>query len=116
MLTRALILAALSAGAFSAVLPRGSGAKHTPSAVSQTLAKPFPYEFPQLNSAPGALFPMPRCGPVELAEATIDQLQAAMAAGTLTSVQLAACYLQRISQTDAYIEWARHRTPPATQR
>nr|XP_036577411.1 amidase [Colletotrichum truncatum]KAF6784382.1 amidase [Colletotrichum truncatum] len=64
-------------------------------------APTLPSVFPLLDSAD--LFPMPLCGGFELHEATIDQMQAAMEAGTLTSQQLVACYLQRTYQTQEYI-------------
>lgn len=55
----------------------------------------------------GFLFPSPArsSGPISpppfrFAEATIDQLQAQMAAGTLTSHELTAAYLDRIAQID----------------
>lgn len=47
-------------------------------------------------------FPMPRCGSFQLEEATIDQIQAAMGNGTLTSVQLVTCYMMRTYQTEDY--------------
>ncbi|OCK99635.1 glutamyl-tRNA amidotransferase subunit A [Cenococcum geophilum 1.58] len=50
-----------------------------------------------------ALFPMPSCYGFTLEEATIDQMQAAMSRGKLTSQQLVMCYMQRIYQTDQYI-------------
>jgi len=40
-----------------------------------------------------------------LEEATIDQMQAAMSRGKLTSQQLVMCYMQRIYQTDQYIKY-----------
>lgn len=46
---------------------------------------------------------MPPCNGITLEEATIDQLQNYMAAGNLTSVQIALCYVQRIWQTNFYI-------------
>lgn len=49
------------------------------------------------------LFPVLPCGKFNLEEATIDQMQAAMEAGTLTSVQLVGCYVLRTFQTDLYI-------------
>ncbi|KAG9229622.1 amidase signature domain-containing protein [Amylocarpus encephaloides] len=73
---------------------------------SQTLDSPYPYEFPALqngSSASRGQFPMPLCYGFTLEEATIDQLQAAMSNGTLTSVKIALCYVQRILQTDEYI-------------
>ena len=45
---------------------------------------------------------MPRCGSFQLEEATIDQIQAAMGNGTLTSVQLVTCYMMRTYQTEDY--------------
>ncbi|KAK3988951.1 amidase [Cladorrhinum sp. PSN332] len=48
-------------------------------------------------------FPVPLCGTFKLEEATIDQMQAAMENGTLTSVQLVKCYLERTFQTNEYI-------------
>jgi len=50
------------------------------------------------------LFPMARCGSFKLEEATIDDMQKAMAKGTLTSVQLVQCYMLRNYQTDDYIK------------
>ncbi|KAK5189115.1 hypothetical protein LTR92_010918 [Exophiala xenobiotica] len=49
------------------------------------------------------LFHMPPCGSFKLEEATIDQMQAAMKKGTLTSQQLVICYLERAYQTQGYI-------------
>ena len=70
----------------------------------QTLPSPFPYDFPNQNAAnTPSLFPMPQCHGVTIEEATIDQLQQYTADGNLTSQQLAVCYLQRIWQTDDYI-------------
>ncbi|KAL2274668.1 hypothetical protein FJTKL_03029 [Diaporthe vaccinii] len=50
-----------------------------------------------------ALFPMPPCGAFHLEEATIDEMQAAMSNGSLTSQQLVACYFVRTYQTNSYI-------------
>lgn len=50
-----------------------------------------------------ALFPMPPCGTFHLEEATIDDMQAAMSNGSLTSQQLLSCYLVRTYQTNSYI-------------
>lgn len=50
------------------------------------------------------LFPMAPCGSFKLEEATIDDMQKAMAKGTLTSVQLTECYMTRNYQTDDYIK------------
>ena len=50
------------------------------------------------------LFPVLPCGKFNLEEATIDEMQAAMNNGTLTSVQLVGCYVLRTFQTDPYIK------------
>lgn len=74
----------------------------------QILESPFPYYFPQLGSGGAAnsgQFPMPLCHGFKLEEATIDQLQNAMDKGTLSSVKIVMCYLQRIYQTDAYLRY-----------
>ena len=74
---------------------------------TQNLSSPFPYEFPHLGNisdVDAERFPMPACDGIILEEATIDQLQEAMSTGRLTAVQIALCYLQRIYQTDSYIE------------
>lgn len=50
---------------------------------------------------------MAKCrGTVDLETATIDDLQAAMAAGRVSTVDLALCSLQRILQTEEYLEYA----------
>lgn len=61
--------------------------------------------FPLLqNVGTNALFPMPPCNGFHLEEATIDQMQAAMKQGNLTSVQLSLCYLERMLQTKDYLK------------
>ncbi|KAH8901440.1 amidase signature enzyme [Thozetella sp. PMI_491] len=55
------------------------------------------------NAGSDSLFPMPPCGSFRLEEATIDQMQAAMAGGSLTSVQLVMCYMLRVYQTEEFI-------------
>jgi len=73
---------------------------------SQNLENPYPYQFPLLqngSNADSGQFPMPLCHGFKLEEATIDQLQQALSARKLTSVQIVLCYLQRIYQTDEYI-------------
>ncbi|OHE98387.1 amidase [Colletotrichum orchidophilum] len=63
-----------------------------------------PSVFPLLEDVGSVeLFPMSLCGTFELEEATIDEMQAALAAGTLTSQQLVGCYIQRTYQTQEYI-------------
>ncbi|KAK3387868.1 amidase signature domain-containing protein [Podospora didyma] len=72
--------------------------------------------FPLLQNADSAnLFPMPRCGSFKLEEATVDQMQKAMASGTLTSVQLVQCYMLRVYQTDDYINSLLQLNPDALQ-
>lgn len=67
-----------------------------------------PSIFPLLqNNGTADLFPMAPCGSFILEEATIDDMQEAMSNGTLTSVQLCLCYLQRTLQTNSYIKYAR---------
>lgn len=73
-------------------------------AAIQTLEAPFPYEFPKEENQMD-LFPMPKCNGVTLEEATIDQLQDAMDTGLLTTSQIVLCYMQRIYQTDLYLEY-----------
>ncbi|KAK0614877.1 amidase [Bombardia bombarda] len=95
-------LGRLSAGALllASVLPATASSS---SATNQSLLTPgvlFPL---QQNADSTKLFPMQKCGRFELEEATIDQMQAAMANGTLTSVQLVQCYMLRVQQTDDYI-------------
>ena len=61
--------------------------------------------FPKLEDAGSPdLFVMPLCGTFKLEEATINQMQSAMSNGTLTSVQLCLCYLQRALQTQNYLK------------
>lgn len=53
------------------------------------------------NSVP--LFPMEECYGIALLEANIDQLQAHMSKGEITTTQLTECYKHRISQTDQHV-------------
>ncbi|KAK1623795.1 amidase [Colletotrichum phormii] len=63
-----------------------------------------PSVFPLLEDVGSAdLFPMLLCGTFRLEEATIDEMQAALTAGTLSSQQLVGCYIQRTYQTQEYI-------------
>jgi amidase len=69
------------------------------------LQQPYPFFFPPQGAAEtSALFPMPYCQGVTLEEATIDQLQGYLSDGTLTSVKLLSCYLDRVQQVDKYID------------
>ncbi|KAK5313573.1 hypothetical protein LTR70_007557 [Exophiala xenobiotica] len=70
--------------------------------------------FPLLqNAGTPELFAMPMCGAFKLEEATIDDMQNAMSNGTLTSVQLCLCYLQRTFQTQNYINSVLELNPEA---
>lgn len=85
-----------------------SGAQSTSSGItynasSQVVNSPYPYDFPLDTANSTDLFPMRQCQGLTIEEATVDQLQKWMSAGKLTSVQLALCYLDRIYQTDDYI-------------
>ena len=71
---------------------------------SQILQNPFPHYFPQESASPAQLFALPTCNGVKIEEATIDDLQTFMANGSLTSVQLVTCYMQRSYQTAEYIK------------
>lgn len=76
----------------------------TGQASSQILNDPFPYWDPQLNASATELFAMPLCNGCKIEDATIDQLQAFLGNGSLTSVQLVECYLRRAFQTAKYIK------------
>jgi amidase len=58
----------------------------------------------QQNAGSDKLFPMADCFGFQLHEATIDQMQTAMARGNLTSVQLVSCYMTRQFQTQQYLK------------
>lgn len=78
------------------------------------VALAFPIHAEKLSGYQGTIFPlehnagtpdlffMPPCGSFELEEATIDDMQHAMARGDLTSVQLTLCYMQRTYQLQSY--------------
>lgn len=52
-----------------------------------------------------ALFPMRPCRGHQLEEASIDELQALMASGSLSSVDLVSCYLDTVYQTSSYLKY-----------
>jgi amidase len=89
----ALLLLPLGSGVLAAGAADLFGLQFTPSV--------FPLEE---NANTTELFPVAKCGSFVLEEATIDQMQEAMRNGTLTSVQLALCYLFRTYQTEQYIK------------
>ncbi|KAH8668428.1 amidase signature domain-containing protein [Xylariales sp. PMI_506] len=71
--------------------------------LAQDLLGLTPSLFPSEDNADTtSFFPMEKCGSFTLEEATIDQMQAAMKNGSLTSVQLVICYMMRNYQTDDY--------------
>ena len=73
-------------------------------ATSQLLNQPFPFDYPDTDANAAALFPMPKCQNITLAEATIDQLQDAMNSKLSTSVDIVNCYLTRVDQTNDYVK------------
>lgn len=62
----------------------------------------IPFAFSQ-SSDP---FPMPLCNGFVIEEVDIHTLQAYMANGNLTSVQLTKCYIDRITQLNPYLQYA----------
>lgn len=82
--SRALIALALFSYAESIAGDQGTG---------------FPLE---QNAGSPDLFFMPSCGSFKLEEATIDDMQQAMARSDLTAVQLTLCYMQRTYQLQSY--------------
>ena len=70
----------------------------------QTTPSFFPLEQNQTPQGNPDLFPMSDCFGFKLEEASIDEMQAAMKSGKLTSVQLVTCYLMRNYQTASYIK------------
>ena len=89
-------------------------ARHVPEdplVVDQILSTPSAYDFPVLGERGSNLFPMRPCRGIQLAEATIDELQAHLSTGTLTSVDLLHCYLGRIFQTGSYLSFVSTKVP-----
>lgn len=82
------------------VLSRIQGARAN-ATIPHTLAAGSLLPLEQYADTP-ELFSMAPCGSFKLEEATIDQMQAAMANGTLTSQQLASCYMLRTYQISSY--------------
>ena len=111
---------ALSRLLFWSIWPVATGAKqlmddrHVPEdplVVDQILSTPSAYDFPVFGGNGSDLFPMRPCRGIQLAEATIDELQAHLSTGTLTSVDLLHCYLGRIFQTDSYLSFVSTKVP-----
>ncbi|CAG7919605.1 unnamed protein product [Penicillium olsonii] len=70
---------------------------------SQILNTPYQYDFPRLGASGASQFPMRRCHGFKLEEATVDQIQERLANGTFSTVELLACYLDRVYQTQPYL-------------
>ncbi|KAJ5804433.1 uncharacterized protein N7518_000736 [Penicillium psychrosexuale] len=70
---------------------------------SQILVDPYLYDFPRLGGNGAAQFAMRPCHGFKLEEATIDQIQAELKNGTFTGVQLLECYMDRVHQTQPYL-------------
>ncbi|CAG8158901.1 unnamed protein product [Penicillium olsonii] len=70
---------------------------------SQILNTPYQYDFPRLGAPGASQFPMRRCHGFKLEEATVDQIQERLANGTFSTVELLACYLDRVYQTQPYL-------------
>ncbi|KAI9044493.1 amidase family protein [Aspergillus affinis] len=81
----------------------------------QILSDPYAYDFPRLGADGASLFPMRRCNGFKLEEASIDDIQAQLEGGNLTSVELLQCYLERIYQTDSYLRAILQINPDAFQ-
>lgn len=71
---------------------------------SQILTDPYAYDFPRLGAPGASLFPMRLCHGFKLEEASVDEIQAQLSNGSLTSVQLLECYMDRIYQTQPYLK------------
>ncbi|KAJ6102863.1 hypothetical protein N7486_005290 [Penicillium sp. IBT 16267x] len=80
---------------------------------SQILTDPYAYDFPRLGANGSSLFPMRHCHGFQLEEASVDDLQNGLSNGTFTSVQLLECYLNRISQTQPYLNAILQHNPDA---
>ncbi|BCS25086.1 amidase family protein [Aspergillus puulaauensis] len=82
-------------------------------AMSQVLTDPYTYDFPHVDANGADLFPMRPCKGHQLLEASIDDLQQLLSAGKLTTVDLLQCYLERIHQTDSYLNAIIQHNPDA---
>ncbi|KAJ5894038.1 hypothetical protein N7495_005729 [Penicillium taxi] len=80
---------------------------------SQILADPYAFDFPRLGAAGDLLFPMRKCHGFKLEEATVDEIQHQLTSGSLTSVELLECYLDRIHQTQPYLNAILQHNPDA---
>ncbi|KAJ5527500.1 hypothetical protein N7513_011659 [Penicillium frequentans] len=80
---------------------------------SQILTDPYAYDFPRLGANGSSLFPMRTCHGFQLEEASVDDIQKRLSNGTFTSVQLLECYLNRIAQTQPYLNAILQHNPDA---
>ncbi|KAJ5279710.1 hypothetical protein N7478_005082 [Penicillium angulare] len=80
---------------------------------SQILTDPYAYDFPRLGAPGSSQFPMRNCHGFKLEEASVDDIQARLTNGTFTSVQLLECYLDRITQTQPYLNAILQHNPDA---
>ncbi|CAG8897638.1 unnamed protein product [Penicillium egyptiacum] len=70
---------------------------------SQILTDPYRYDFPRLGGDGARQFAMRPCHGFKLEEATVDQIQAELQVGNFTGVQLLECYMDRVYQTQPYL-------------
>lgn len=99
-------LLAAAAAAWSLLSPTSAhdSNNHTDTLATQQIDNtPYPYDFPHLNTTGADLFPMRLCNGFKLEEASIDEIQAELKSGKLTSVQLLQCYSERIYQLQPYL-------------
>ncbi|KAL8672638.1 MAG: hypothetical protein Q9168_002914 [Polycauliona sp. 1 TL-2023] len=87
---------------------------------SQLLDHDFLYRYPLNNVTASAnaiesLNTVDLCNGVVIEEATIDELQGYMTAGNLSSVQLTACYMNRVFQVERFINPILQLNPDALQ-
>ncbi|KAJ5939770.1 hypothetical protein N7466_002904 [Penicillium verhagenii] len=80
---------------------------------SQILTDPYAYDFPRLGAPGASQFQMRLCHGFQLEEASVDDIQARLTNGTFTSVQLLECYLDRIAQTQPYLNAILQHNPDA---
>lgn len=88
----------------SSAVAISNGQEVDPLVASQILTDPYAYDFPRLGAPGASLFPMRLCHGFKLEEASVDDLQRRMSNGSLSSVQLLDCYLDRIYQTQPYLK------------
>ncbi|KAI0489858.1 amidase signature enzyme [Xylaria cf. heliscus] len=75
---------------------------------------PF-HQHSHANVSPVSLFAMPPCQGFELEETSISQLQAAYHARRLTTAEVVTCYLERIHQTNGWLNSIQEVNPDAPE-